>query len=365
MSMRTMRRQIGQLLTAGFQGVSLTPELKAIAREFDLGAVVLFRRNIEEPAQVAELAAAGASLGREMPAWVSVDQEGGRVARLRSPFTEWPPMAALGRADDPALPARFARALGRELRAVGITLDYAPVLDVLTRADNPAIGDRALAGEPARVAEVGRVIVEHLQAEGVAACGKHFPGHGETAVDSHVELPVIEAPPDRLEAVELVPFRAAVAAGVAGLMVGHLLVPTVDDERPASLSPVLVNVWMREKLGFDGMALTDDLDMGAVSTSYPIEQLAVKAVAAGCDSLLVCGGDHDRQVRALEALIRAVESGDLPTKTVDDALARQRRAKERFLAGRDLTRPAPAARLREIVGCAEHQAVAEAMAAFA
>ncbi|MFN8059400.1 MAG: beta-N-acetylhexosaminidase [Vicinamibacterales bacterium] len=364
MSMRLMRRQVGQLLTAGFAGPSLSVELREIAREFDLGTVVLFKRNVEEPAQVAELSMEAAQLGREMPAWVGVDQEGGRVARLRAPFTEWPPMAVLGRADDPSLPERFATALARELVAVGITLDYAPVVDVLTQPNNPAIGDRAISSDAARVSAIGAVIIETLQREGIAACAKHFPGHGEATVDSHLALPVVEAPPDRLEAVELAPFRAAIAADVAFVMMGHLLVPAVDETSPATLSRTLVSGWLREKLGFTGPILTDDLDMQAIAAGTTIEEIAVKAIAAGCDGLLTCGADHERQVRALEAIIRAMESGALPARTVEDALARHRRVKERFLRGHRATRPTGARRWREIVGSREHLAVAEAIAQF-
>src|SRR5687767_13754278 len=236
MSVRDIRRQIGQVAMAGFAGHSIPADLRLLAREFDLGGIILFARNIESPEQVADLAREAQSLTREMPLWISVDQEGGRVARLRSPFTLWPPMHTLGRSGDEQLAARFARSLAAELRAVGVTLDYTPVLDILTNPRNPVIGDRALAGTPEDVAKLGTVIINTLQGEGIATCGKHFPGHGDTAVDSHHELPLVEHPPDRLDAVEFVPFRAAIAAGVAGIMTAHLLVPALDDQRPATLS---------------------------------------------------------------------------------------------------------------------------------
>src|SRR5207248_10663535 len=184
------------------------------------------------------------------PLWVSVDQEGGRVARLRAPFTEWPRMATLGRSGDVALAERFAAALAAELKAVGITLDYAPVLDVHTNPKNPVIGDRALAEKAQDVARLGAVIVSTLQAEGIAACGKHFPGHGDTATDSHHELPLVEHPPERLREVELVPFRAAVDAGVATIMTAHVFVPALDDVRPATLSRRVVTGILREELGY-------------------------------------------------------------------------------------------------------------------
>src|ERR1700675_132211 len=223
MSPAALRHRIGQLLIAGFNGPRLPVELKVLAREFGLGGVILFARNIAEPEQVAELAAEAVRLNPELPLWVSVDQEGGRVARLKAPFTEWPPMATLGRSADPGLAERFARALAVEMKAVGVTLDYAPVLDVHTNPNNPVIGDRALAARAEDVAKLGQAIIRGLQSEGVAACGKHFPGHGDTSADSHVELPLVEHPIERLRGVEFVPFRAAVEARVASIMTAHLL----------------------------------------------------------------------------------------------------------------------------------------------
>ena len=185
--------------------------------DFDLGGVIYFE---ERRAQVKELSREVASLARpsgassshDWPLWISVDQEGGRVARLKRPFTVWPPMQTLGRAGDVALTKRFAAALADELLAVGINLDYTPVLDIHTNPKNPVIGDRAFAETADAVAQHGTAMIETLQSAGVAACGKHFPGHGDTSTDSHLELPLVEHPPDRLDAIEMVPFRAAVKA---------------------------------------------------------------------------------------------------------------------------------------------------------
>jgi beta-N-acetylhexosaminidase len=360
---RDIRRHIGQLLIGGFTGYEVPAELRGLAREFDLGGVILFARNVEEPRQVADLSREVQTLAHELPLWVSVDQEGGRVARLRAPFTEWPPMITLGRSGDVALAARFARALAAELRAVGISLDYAPVLDVHTNPDNPVIGDRALAERADDVARLGCAIIEALQEGGIAACGKHFPGHGDTATDSHHELPVVEAPPDRLHAVELVPFRAAIEAQVAAIMTAHILIPSLDEERPATLSRRIVNGLLREELGYEGLVLSDDLEMRAITAHYPIERAAVAAIAAGCDALLLCGVDQATQVRVAEALIRAVESEELPVRRVEDAMRRQRRTKERFLAGRGRVKPLPDD-LPRVLGRGEHQAVADEMSKF-
>jgi beta-N-acetylhexosaminidase len=310
---------------------------------------------------------------------VAVDQEGGRVARIRRPFTEWPPMITLGRSEDESLARRFAGALAVELAAVGISLDFAPVLDVLTNPKNPVIGDRALAVRADLVARLGAAIVETLQGSGIAACGKHFPGHGEASVDSHHELPVLDLSPERLRSVELLPFRAAIEAGVTGVMMGHLLVPSLDERRPATVSPAIVRM-LRDDLRFDGLVFTDDLDMKGILGQMTREQAFVAAIAAGCDAGLLCGTDCAGHAAAIEALIHAVEREEVPWKRIEEALARQRRAKERFAAAGDLAapfgpplsaplgpawRPPEPTRLAAIAGCDEHQRIADAMRQYA
>jgi len=371
-----IRRTVGQLLIGSLPGTTIPSEMRSLAREFSLGGVILFARNIEAPEQVAELSHDVQTLAAELPVWVSVDQEGGRVARLKAPFTEWPPMAVLGRSGDVGLAARFAAALAVELRAVGVTLDYAPVLDIHTNPKNPVIGDRALAEDAETVARLGTAIIRALQENGVAACGKHFPGHGDTSTDSHVELPVVEHPPDRIRRVECVPFRAAIAADVAFIMTAHVLVPSLDEEQPATLSRRIVFDLLREELGFSGVILSDDLEMKALAATRTVAEAAVQAIAAGCDGVLVCRAqvqdrsrDVDVQVEVLEALVHAVENGRIPYARLDDALARQRRAKERFLAAAGLGfTPRQAGRkglaYTTVIGCDAHARIAEEMARY-
>jgi beta-N-acetylhexosaminidase len=359
----SVRRDIGQLLIGSLPGVTVPPEVRSLARDFSLGGVTLFARNIEAPEQVAELAHDVQSLAIDgLPLWVSVDQEGGRVARLKAPFTTWPPMAVLGRSADAGLAERFAAALAAELRAVGITLDYAPVLDVHTNPKNPIIGDRAFAADADIVARLGAAVVRGLQANGVAACGKHFPGHGDTTVDSHLDLPIVEHPPDRIRRVECVPFREAVKAGVAFMMTAHILVPSLDEERPATLSPKIVQAILRDELGYDGVILSDDLEMKALARSYTVPDAGVQAVAAGCDGLLICSGDLEAQALTLEALVYAVEQGRISYKRLEDAHKRLRQAKERFLAAP--VAASPVAQLRRVLGRDEHQRIAEEMARY-
>jgi beta-N-acetylhexosaminidase len=364
MSMRDLRRHAGQLAMIGFAGYSIPQDVRLLAREFDLGGVVLFARNVEAPEQVAELAREVAELSGELPLWVATDQEGGRVARLKDPFTVWPPMLTLGRSGDAGLAVRFARALAAELKAVGISLDFTPVLDIHSNSANRVIGDRALSDRADEVARLGSVIIRTLQADGIAACGKHFPGHGDTRGDSHDELPIVEQPPDRIERVELVPFKAAIEAQVASIMTAHVLIPSIDDVRPATLSPRIIDGMLKQTLGFEGMVITDDLDMHAISATRGTADAAVAAIAAGCDVALMCSPNPEAQVAAIEAIIHAVENGTVRFKRVEDALKRQRRVKERFLAP---PRPQPltGATLRALLGSDEHAAVAAEMARFA
>ena len=359
-----IRHDIGQLLIGSLPGTTIPAELRALAREFGLGGVILFARNVEEPEQVAELSHDVQLLAGELPLWVSVDQEGGRVARLKAPFTEWPPMAAIGRSGDVALARRFAAALAAELRAVGITLDYTPVLDILTNPKNPVIGDRAFAETADEVARFGVAVIESLQAAGVAACGKHFPGHGDTSVDSHVELPLVEHPPDRIRRVECVPFAAAIRAQVAFIMTAHVLVPSMDEEVPATLSPRIVQALLREEMGYAGVILSDDLEMKAIARTHTVPDAAVAAIVAGCDAVLICSGDVERQAAALEALVHAVEDGKVPYKRLEDSLTRLRRVKERFLA-QPVAAPARRAALRQLLGCDAHRRIADEMGRFA
>ena len=359
--MNPLHRQVGQVMMAGFGGCTVPVELRALAREWALGGVVLFARNVEAPEQVAELTFTARGLARETPLWVGIDQEGGRVARLRAPFTEWPAMAHLGRQGAEDLARRFARALAAELSAVGVTLDFAPVLDLFNGAADPVIGDRALSSDPGTVGRLGSSIVAGLQEGGVAACAKHFPGHGDAGADSHEELPVVEHDPERLRAHEMAPFRAAVAADVAAVMTAHVVYPGLDEEHPATLSRTVVDTVLRHECGHRGLVVTDDLEMGAITAHRTVEQAAVAAITCGCDTVLVCGTSVERHASVLEAIIHAVEDGDLDRRLVEDACARQQRVKARFLAGERPRRPLSRRQLLERIGSDEHRALAETM----
>ncbi len=293
----------GQLIVGGFASTELSPRF---ARELAAGrraGAILFRRNIKSVDQVARLnrslvAAAPAAL----PPLVGVDQEGGRVARLGPPFVKLPPMRQLGRIGDVALTERVAEQLGRELAVLGFNLDFAPVMDVDSNPQNPVIGDRSFGRDPEVVAAHGAAMVRGLQGHGVLACAKHFPGHGDTALDSHLALPTVAHERSRLDEVELPPFRAAAKAGVAAMMSAHVVFDGLDPAVPATFAPKICTELLRSTLGFEGALFSDDMEMGAVAAERSIEDSAVMAVRAGCDVLLICS-DQALQARAHAALV--------------------------------------------------------------
>ncbi|HVP67193.1 MAG TPA: beta-N-acetylhexosaminidase [Anaeromyxobacteraceae bacterium] len=316
-------RACAGLLCVGFEGTSPSKEVLALVRRGVYG-VILFGRNVESPRQIAELSGAlKRAAGR--PLLVSIDQEGGRVARLRGRqgFTEMPPMRALGGTGDEALAREVGALFGRELRAVGIDQDYAPVVDVDTNPANPVIGDRSFGSDPELVSRMGAALAAGLQSEGVAACAKHFPGHGDTRQDSHHDLPRLPHGLERLEAVELVPFRALARAGVASVMTAHVVFEALDPSRPATLSRPVMNL-LRGYCGFDGPAVSDDLEMSAVSSFFTLEEGVTGAIAAGVDGLLVCH-TAELQHEAIDILRRAVEEGRIPEARIAEARSRVER----------------------------------------
>jgi beta-N-acetylhexosaminidase len=310
------------VLQPGFVGTAPPPWVCRWLAD-GLGSVVLFARNVVDPDQVATLTAA---LRAERPdVIVAIDEEAGDVTRIESARgSSRPGNLALGAVDDPELTGEVARDLGAELAAAGVTLNYAPDADVNSNPDNPVIGVRSFGADPALVARHTAAWVRGLQAAGVAACAKHFPGHGDTRVDSHHDLPRIGATRAQLEAAELVPFRAAVAAGVQAVMTGHLLVPALDPELPATLSPRILGGLLREEMGFQGVVVTDAVEMRAVTDRYGFAGAAVRALAAGADAICVGGerSDEDAARHLRDAIVAAVVAGELPEERLTEAAKR-------------------------------------------
>jgi beta-N-acetylhexosaminidase len=364
------RHLAGGLFILGFDGTALDAALAETIRRWRPAGFILFRRNIGTPAQVARLCRDLHGLyPADDPPLISVDQEGGRVARLRAPFTELPPARVLGRLFERtgslALVEQAAAVTAAELTAVGINFNFAPVLDVDSNPANPIIGDRAYGGTPEVVSAVARQVIATYQRHGLMACGKHFPGHGDTDADSHLELPVVARDRESLEDIELPPFRDATAAGVAAMMTAHVLYPALDPEWPATLSHAILTDLLREELGFDGLIVTDNMEMRGVWGRHTAAELTRRAVSAGCDLFIGGGGGLDGrhpqteiQFELMETLAAQIEGGEVPAARAEASLARIRRVKAMVLRPTISIDPE---RVAAQIGRPEHQAVAAAL----
>jgi beta-N-acetylhexosaminidase len=330
-------REIGKLFVIGFQGTEFAQEARELLDDLNPSGVILFSRNIADPLQVAALNQdlQEHSLKRTGEGLlIGVDQEGGRVRRLKEPFTAFPPALISAAAPDPEHEVqKFARITAEEIRLVGFNLDFTPVLDVLGQKDDPensVIGDRSYGSEPAMVSRLGLIVVETMRAAGVIPCGKHFPGHGGAGVDSHKTLPVDARSQEALDGCDLIPFRDAVTARVEMLMTAHVLYSALDPTLPATLSPQVIDGLLRTRMSYDGVVITDDLDMGAISNHYTPEESALKAFSAGVDLLLICNAP-EKAFSARKRLFTAIQDKEISVARVKRSFERIARLKAQYV----------------------------------
>jgi len=352
-----LRERVGQLFMLGIQGTESSKDLQALFKSYHPGSIILFSRNLTDAEQAAHLTNSLQKLAPRMPLFISIDQEGGRVARLPKGFTVFPGQGAIGRGGSVELAYSFAEVTALELRAIGVNMNLTPVLDVDSNPDNPIIGDRAFGRDPEQVETLGLAVIAGLQSNGVLACGKHFPGHGDTVKDSHLELPIVTHGLERLRAVELRPFVHCIANGVAAIMSAHVQYPALDPAFPATLSPAIITGLLRTQLHFKGLVLTDDLEMRAILDHYGIEDAAVLSLLAGADILLI-SKEQDHQLAAMDAVYQAVKDGIVPELQFDHAVLRVLEAKERLLIPYTPVNPKAAA---DRVGTKPHKDVAHAI----
>jgi beta-N-acetylhexosaminidase len=316
--------EFGQLLTIGIEGKELTKDEEQFIIDNNIGGVILFTRNIDSPEQLWELTRSIHRCRLKQndlaPLTISIDMEGGRVHRLKPPFTQYPALQHLGNIDSPKVAFTFANQMAKELAAFAINLDYAPCLDVLTNPDNHLIGDRSISTDPNKVAAIGSALIRGYIKGGVLTCGKHFPGHGETIIDSHDDLPVENLDLDRLNSTELVPFNKAVRSKVDMIMTAHMKFPKIDEE-PVTFSKKFIQDILKDEMRYRGFVISDDLDMKALTNHYDKAEIPLMALEAGCDLLLYCN-EPDSHKLGVEVITKAVESGRLKK---EDLLARSQR----------------------------------------
>jgi beta-N-acetylhexosaminidase len=329
-----LNARIGQLIMAGMPGPQVDDGTEALIKGYNIGGIILFSRNIQDPLQLAKLCGQLQDMALKhhgRPLFLAVDQEGGRVARLKEPFTLFEGNSAIGRSDRPVEKAmEFGETTSREMKLVGLNMNLAPVVDVQRGELEKHLAGRSFGEDPEAVALLGRTVIASLQGNGVMAVAKHFPGLGRTSVDPHFQLPRIDIDLDEMEAINLPPFRAAVDEEVSGIMTSHAIYPAIDSGNPATLSPgILINL-LREQMGFEGLIITDDLEMGAIAKQQGVAEGAFSAFQAGADILLICK-DQEKVLESIKLLRNKVLQDKIKLDRLDQSLGRIEKTKSRFL----------------------------------
>jgi beta-N-acetylhexosaminidase len=335
MSEKILEKMVGQLLCVGIPDKSIsTNDLKLLNR-IGVGGVILFQKNFESVAQVSELTNSlqkgiAAEAHRALPLFIGVDHEGGRVQRFKDSFTIFPPMARLGEINSAKTAFEVGYVMGKELRSVGVNLNFAPVLDVPPSMDAPGLGDRVFSTDPEVVATMGSALVRGIQKGGCIGVLKHFPGHGSANVDSHEDLPVVNKTIEELEACDWIPFRRSLRARAEAVMTAHIMMPKIDPSKPATLSRKILQDYLRKELRHNKLIFSDDLEMGAIAKRYSLSEAAFLAVDAGCDMVLLCH-DYSQLEEVWLHLVNAFKTETLPMKKLTESLERIEDVKQRYL----------------------------------
>lgn len=318
-----LKEKIGQMVMVGLEGYSVDANARSLINEYKVGGFVLFGCNVQSSGQLLSLInyLKITNSKAKTPLFIAVDEEGGRVSRMPKNIRDIPSSGAIGSVYNSELSYQVGRVIAEEIMAFGFNMDFAPVLDINSNPDNPVIGDRAFGSNAEVVSKLGVKTMRGLQASGITSVVKHFPGHGDTSVDSHLGLPYVAHDLNRLRGFELVPFNAAIKNNADAVMIAHILLSKIDPQNPASMSRKIITDILRNQMKFNGVVLTDDMTMGAIVKNYDIGTAAVKAVNAGADIVLVCRGYKD-ETAVLKALINAAAVGTLPARRIDESVYR-------------------------------------------
>ena len=306
----------GQRLMAGFDGTTLNADLKFLINRLKTGGIILFSRNLETPDQIKHLCADIQNYARlcgQPPLFIAADQEGGQVTRLKEPFTQFPGNPHMETEEDAI---HFAKVTAAELARVGINMNMAPVMDVAPEEINSIMAKRAFGGNPAWVARLGVKVIEHLQHNSIIAVAKHFPGIGRTILDSHMDLPMLDDDMSAIEQIDLIPFKAAIQHGVSGVMLSHIFYPELDGQWPASLSKRIAHDLLRRRMGYDGLVMTDDLDMGAIVKHFNIQISIQQILAADIDLALICHKGPNIEIAFEQVVKKITDSAEMKQRGI-------------------------------------------------
>ena len=327
----TLEEKIGQMVIIGLDGYTMDDNTRKMIGDDRVGGFILFGENVKSSDQLLALVNSLKSTNskNKLPLFISVDQEGGRVNRMPAEFKNFPANQTIGKVNNGDFSYEIGSILGEEIKALGFNMDFAPVLDINSNPKNLVIGDRSFGTNAEVVSNLGIKTMKGIQTSGVIPVVKHFPGHGDTSVDSHIGLPSVDNDMNRLKSFELVPFNDAIKNGADAVMVAHIVLNKIDSQNPASLSKTIITDILRTQLNFNGLVITDDMTMGAIVKNYTISNAAIKSVNAGSDIVLVCHG-HDNEVAVIDALKKAVEEGTIPEERINESIYRILKLKYKY-----------------------------------
>lgn len=319
----TLEEKIGQLLITGFKGTSPDGQVKTLIQKYHVGGLILFKRNIADSTQLLDLmnGLKAANGKNRIPLFLAIDEEGGKISRMPEELVNTPACRVIGGKNDRDFAFEIGSAIGYKIKSFGFNLNFAPVLDIDSNPDNPVIGERSFGPDEKIVSSMGIQVMKGLQSQNIISVVKHFPGHGDTSVDSHVGLPAVDKEMESLMEFELVPFMEAIKHNTDGIMVAHILYNKIDPKYPSTMSEKIMTGLLREELKYDGVIFTDDLTMGAILENYDIGEAAVKSIKAGSDVLVVCHG-YDNVIKVFNSLKKSVQNGDLTEARINRSLAR-------------------------------------------
>lgn len=327
----TLTEKIGQMVIVGLDSYEINDNTTAMIEKYHVGGFILFSRNVKNSDQLLSLVNSLkiTSSKNKIPLFISIDEEGGRVSRMPGEYEKLPTNKAIGEVNDDDFSYKIGGVLAEEIKSFGFNMNFAPVLDINSNPKNPVIGDRSFGSDAELVSRLGVQTMKGIQDAGIIPVIKHFPGHGDTSVDSHLGLPIVSNDLERLKRLELVPFKDAIDNGADAVMIAHILLNKIDPVNPASLSKIIITDILRKQLNFNGIVISDDMTMGAISKNYNIGDAAIKAVKADSDIILVCHG-HDNEIEVLDALKKAVDDGVISKEKVDQSVYRILKLKQKY-----------------------------------
>lgn len=327
----SLKEKVGQLVMVGVDGHEMNINSQQLIQEYHVGGFVLLKRNVKDSQQLLDLVNSlkETNAVNKIPLFLALDEEGGRVSRMPEEFKKMPPSQKIGDQNNRKLSKRVGKILGKEIQTFGMNMNLAPVLDIVSNTQNTVIGDRAIGDNPDLVSKLGVQTMKGIQEQEIVSVVKHFPGHGDTSVDSHVGLPIVDYDLERLMFFELLPFSHAIVNNVDAIMLAHILLPKLDPDYPASFSEAIIEGILRMEMNYDGVIVTDDMTMGAVAENYNISEVAVKSIQAGSDIVLVCNNFLTEET-VLKTILSAVETGKISSEQIDESVYRILKLKRKY-----------------------------------